>query len=100
MTKEDVAIVAVSSYSGRVPSTAAERISKIQGNGAKAIIVCVYGNRAYEDTLVELQDLVQQAGFLCNRQDFQSYRQWQPLQNIQSLIDTLRTDQTKKTTNN
>lgn len=63
LTKEDVAIVAVPSYSGRVPSIAAERISKIQGNGAKAIIVCVYGNRAYEDTLVELQDLVQQAGF-------------------------------------
>lgn len=48
LTKEDVAVVAVPSYSGRVPSAAAERISKIQGNGAKAIIVCVYGNRAYE----------------------------------------------------
>lgn len=63
LTNKDIAIVAVPSYSGRVPSTAAERILKIQGNGAKAIIVCVYGNRAYEDTLVELQDLVQQAGF-------------------------------------
>lgn len=60
---EDVAIVAVPSYSGRVPFIAAERISWIQGHGAKAILVCVYGNRAYEDTLVELQDLVQQAGF-------------------------------------
>lgn len=60
---DDVAIVAVPSYSGRVPSTAAERISQIQGHGARAILVCVYGNRAYEDTLVELQDLVQQAGF-------------------------------------
>ena len=29
----------------------------------KAIIVCVYGNRAYEDTLVELQDIVQKNGF-------------------------------------
>lgn len=63
ITNEDVAIFAVPSYSGRVPSTAAERISRIQGNGAKAIMVCVYGNRAYEDTLVELQDLVQRAGF-------------------------------------
>lgn len=63
LTSEDIAIIAVPSYSGRVPSTAAERISRIQGNGAKAIIVCVYGNRAYEDTLVELQDLVEQAGW-------------------------------------
>ena len=63
LKNEDTAIVTVPSYSGRVPSTAAERIAKIQGNGAKAVIVCVYGNRAYEDTLVELQDIVQQAGF-------------------------------------
>lgn len=63
LTNEDTAIVAVPSYSGRVPSAAAERIAKIQGNGAKAVLVCVYGNRAYEDTLVELQDIVQQAGF-------------------------------------
>ncbi len=64
LTNEDTVLIAVPSYSGRVPSTAAERIAKIQGNGAKAIIVCVYGNRAYEDTLVELQDIVQQAGFI------------------------------------
>lgn len=63
LTNEDTAIVAIPSYSGRVPSTAAERIAKIQGNGAKAVVVCVYGNRAYEDTLVELQDIVLQAGF-------------------------------------
>lgn len=59
----DVAVIAVPSYGGRVPKTAAERISKITGNGAKAIIVCVYGNRAYEDTLIELQDLVKKSGF-------------------------------------
>lgn len=63
LQEDEVAIVAVPSYSGRVPAPAAARISQIHGNGAKAVIVCVYGNRAYEDTLVELQDLVQQAGF-------------------------------------
>lgn len=63
ISREDVAIIAVPSYSGRVPVPAVERIAQISGNGAKAIIVCVYGNRAYEDTLVELQDSVQQAGF-------------------------------------
>lgn len=43
LTNEDIAIIAVPSYSGRVPSVTIERILKIQGNGAKAIIVCVYG---------------------------------------------------------
>lgn len=64
LTKEDVAIIAVPSYGGRVPGIAAERILSIRGNEAKAILVCVYGNRAYEDTMVELQDTAHQAGFL------------------------------------
>lgn len=62
-TKDDVAIIAVPSYGGRVPSLASERISKIKGNQTKCIIVCVYGNRAYEDTLIELNDIVKESGF-------------------------------------
>lgn len=63
LTEDDVALIAVPSYGGRVPAPAVERLSRIKGNGARAILVCVYGNRAYEDTLVELQDTVRQAGF-------------------------------------
>ena len=60
---EDTAVIAVPSYGGRVPAPAGERLSKIRGGGAKAVLVCVYGNRAYEDTLVELEDLARAAGF-------------------------------------
>lgn len=63
LTGEDLAVLAVPSYGGRVPAPAAERIAALSGNGARAVLVCVYGNRAYEDTLVELQDLARQAGF-------------------------------------
>lgn len=63
LAEDDVAVIAVPSYGGRVPAPAVERLSKIKGDGSRAILVCVYGNRAYEDTLVELQDTVQQAGF-------------------------------------
>lgn len=63
LTNKDVVLIAVPSYSGRVPETAAARIAQLQGNGARALLVCVYGNRAYEDTLVELRDIVCQAGF-------------------------------------
>ena len=49
MTKEDVAVIAVPSYGGRVPAVAAERLGMMRGNGAQAVLVCVYGNRAYED---------------------------------------------------
>lgn len=61
--KTDTAVLAVPSYGGRVPGTAVQRLSRIHGNGARAILVCVYGNRAYEDTLAEWQDTAQQAGF-------------------------------------
>lgn len=60
---EDIAVIAVPSFGGRMPLAAAERLQVLRGNGAKAVIVCVYGNRAYEDTLVELQDTAEQAGF-------------------------------------
>lgn len=62
-TKEDVAVIAVPSYGGRVPAVAAERLGMMRGNGAQAVLVCVYGNRAYEDTLVELEDAAKDAGF-------------------------------------
>lgn len=63
LTQEDTAIIAVPSYGGRVPAVAVERLTRLNGQGARAVLVCVYGNRAYEDTLVELEDAAKQAGF-------------------------------------
>lgn len=60
---EDTVLIAIPSYSGRVPAAAAARISAMHGNGAMAILLCVYGNRAYEDTLIELSDTAKKAGF-------------------------------------
>lgn len=61
--KEDIALIAVPSYGGRVPGLAAQRLSTIHGSQAPCIIVCVYGNRAYEDTLAELNDIAEKCGF-------------------------------------
>lgn len=61
--KDDIALISVPSFGGRVPQTATERIEKIKGNGAKAVLICVYGNRAYEDTLIELYDVAKSVGF-------------------------------------
>ena len=62
--KNDICIVSVPSFGGRVPVKAAERIAKLSGNGAKAVLVAVYGNREFEDTLVEMQDIMENAGFV------------------------------------
>ncbi len=61
--KDDIAVIALPSYGGRVPGIAADRLRKIRGNGAKCVLVCVYGNRAYEDTLVEMEDIARERGF-------------------------------------
>ena len=63
--REDICLAAVPSYGGRVPVTAVERIKKLRGNGASAVLVCVYGNRAYEDTLLELENSLLESGFHC-----------------------------------
>lgn len=60
---DGLVLIAVPSFGGRVPSLAAKRIAAIRGNGAKAVLACVYGNRAYDDTLLELQDIAKEAGF-------------------------------------
>lgn len=60
--QDELVLIAVPSYGGRIPQLAAQRIVRIQGNQAPCIIVCVYGNRAYEDTLIELSDVAEQCG--------------------------------------
>ena len=61
--KEDICVVSVPSYAGRVPQTATERLCQMKGAGAKCILTIVYGNRAYEDTMFELKDIMTEAGF-------------------------------------
>ena len=50
-------------FGGAAPQLALDRLSRIHGNGALCVIAAVYGNRAYEDTLVLLEDYAQTAGF-------------------------------------
>jgi NAD-dependent dihydropyrimidine dehydrogenase PreA subunit/NAD(P)H-dependent FMN reductase len=59
----EVAIIGVPVYGGRVPALAAERLARVQGNGTPAVLVVVYGNRAFEDALLELRDIAVASGF-------------------------------------
>lgn len=65
MAAEDICLISVPSYGGRVPAIALERLKGIRANGARAVLVCVYGNREWEDTLTELQDTAESCGFVC-----------------------------------
>ncbi len=63
MCSDDLAIIGSPVYGGRIPSLAAERIREFKANQTPAVLVVVYGNRAYEDALLELRDLTIQSGF-------------------------------------
>lgn len=63
--ENDICIVAVPSFSGRVPQFIIPKLKEIKGTDVKAILVTAYGNRAFDDTLIELQDTMQSAGFCC-----------------------------------
>lgn len=60
---EDVCLIAVPCFGGRVPEIALDRLAQTQGGGAHAILMSVYGNRSDEDTLFELKSAVMQAGY-------------------------------------
>lgn len=59
----EFALIAFPVFGGRIPALAAQRLKEVEANGAKCAIVAVYGNRAYDDALVEMQDLSESCGF-------------------------------------
>lgn len=63
-TAEDLCIFAVPAFEGRVPPVNLRRIQRLRGDHTPCIMVAVYGNRAIDDTLLELEDALLPLGFL------------------------------------
>ncbi len=61
---KQLAIIGVPVYGGRVALDAVNRLQQIKGNRTPAIIVVLYGNREFEDALLELRDIATAAGFI------------------------------------
>lgn len=64
-TKEDFCIIGVPCFGGRVPMLAVERIREMRGNQTPAVLIVTFGNRAYDDALLELKETLELSGFLC-----------------------------------
>lgn len=56
------AVIAVPVFGGRIPAFAADWLKDYCGTGKDVVTVAVYGNRAYEDALLELNDLAEKSG--------------------------------------
>lgn len=63
MAAGELTIFAVPVYAGRVAPLAVKRMESIRGNNGPAIIVVLYGNREFEDALIELKDIVEARSF-------------------------------------
>lgn len=60
---DDIAVVGMPVFAGRIPKTGRERLSKLKGNNTKAIAIANYGNAHVTDALLELVDLLRENNF-------------------------------------
>lgn len=64
--QSDLVVLGTPVYAGRVPNVLLPfLLEKIRGGGALAVPVVLFGNRNYDDALVELRDILQEDGFRC-----------------------------------
>jgi Dissimilatory sulfite reductase (desulfoviridin), alpha and beta subunits len=61
--QNDIVIFGVPVYAGRVPNILLKYLSTVVGGGAVAVPVVLYGNRNYDDSLIELRNILQNNGF-------------------------------------
>jgi ferredoxin len=61
---DELVVIGVPVYAGRVAPLAVKRLGRLQGNNTPAVIIVTYGNRDFEDALIELKDIALQAAFL------------------------------------
>lgn len=59
----EVVVFAAPVFGGRIPKLVTDKIRKLHGNGKRAVTLAVYGTRAYEDALLELNRAVEGQGF-------------------------------------
>lgn len=60
---EDVVLVSMPVYGGLIPHLCVPMLEKLQSKGAAAVIVGVYGNRDYDDALIQMQQILETGGF-------------------------------------
>ena len=62
-TAGDLVVLGTPVYAGRVPNVLVKYLASLRGNGALAVPVVLFGNRNYDDALIELRDILECDGF-------------------------------------
>ena len=63
LSSDDVLLVGMPVYGGRIPTAAINSLQQFKGTHSRAILVAVYGNREFDDVFVEMQDILEANGF-------------------------------------
>lgn len=61
--EDELVIIGLPIFAGRLPKTASERLSKIKGNNTPAIAIANYGNANVGDALLELGEILTENNF-------------------------------------
>lgn len=60
--KDDLVVFGTPVIAGRVPNVLLKYLDTIQGNGAMGVPIVLFGNRNYDDALIELRDILEKGG--------------------------------------
>lgn len=64
LDRDDLAIIAAPVYGGHMAPVARERLSAVSGDSTPCVIVAVYGNRAFENALADMNEFAEANGFV------------------------------------
>lgn len=59
----DILVFGVPVIAGRVPNVLLPFLKTLEGDGAMAVPLVLYGNRNFDDALIELRDILEEQGF-------------------------------------
>jgi len=61
---EDCLIIGLPVYAGRIPELTEAFMHRLKGQSTPVVLVAVYGNRDYDDALLEMKNLLEKQGFV------------------------------------
>lgn len=62
--EEDCLVLGLPVFAGRIPAAAIPVLKQLRGTGTPVVLVLSYGNRHYDDAVLELHDLCGEQGFI------------------------------------
>ena len=63
IAREDRLLFSMPVYAGYIPKLCAKMVKNLQGDETPAVIAAVYGNRHYDNALLQMKDLLKRQGF-------------------------------------